>query len=112
MFVPDPFAGEPGARLYRTGDRVRFFSDGNLEFLGRIDRQVKIRGLRIELDEIETVLCRQPGVRAAAADLREDGTGAPRLIAWVAADYDAQRRRLADLEARGITRRSDAKAPA
>jgi acyl-CoA synthetase (AMP-forming)/AMP-acid ligase II/acyl carrier protein len=65
-FVPDPFAASPGERLYRTGDLVRYQSDGTVEFLGRIDQQVKIRGLRIELGEIEAALLRLPVVREAA----------------------------------------------
>ncbi|WP_186001770.1 non-ribosomal peptide synthetase [Corallococcus sp. Z5C101001] len=64
-FIADPWRGEPGARMYRTGDRARYRPDGNLEFLGRLDQQVKIRGFRIELGELETVLSQHAGVRAA-----------------------------------------------
>ncbi|MFP5285192.1 MAG: amino acid adenylation domain-containing protein, partial [Thermoanaerobaculia bacterium] len=77
-FVPDPFAG---GRMYRTGDLVRWRPDGNLEFLGRIDFQVKVRGFRIELGEIEAALAAHPSVRQAVAGLRGD-----RLVAWVVAE--------------------------
>jgi len=68
-FIPDPFSATPGARLYKTGDRVRYLPDGNIEFLGRIDNQVKIRGYRVELGEIEAVLAEHPEVRQAAVHL-------------------------------------------
>ena len=82
-FIEDPFSADAGARLYRTGDRARWRADGMLEYLGRLDAQVKIRGLRIELGEIETVLGRHPSVREAAVLVREDPAG-KRLVAYVA----------------------------
>ena len=84
-FVPDPFSGVPGARLYRTGDRVRVRADGALEFLGRADGQVKLRGYRIELGEVEAALTQCPGVQQAVAQVQPDATGTPRLIAYVVA---------------------------
>ncbi|HKY31335.1 MAG TPA: amino acid adenylation domain-containing protein, partial [Candidatus Polarisedimenticolia bacterium] len=82
-FLPDPFAGDPGARMYRTGDRVRRLRDGRLEFLGRGDEQVKVRGHRVEPAEIEAVLAGCPGVAAAAVAARREEDGQARLIACV-----------------------------
>lgn len=80
-FIPDPFGPEPGGRLYRTGDRARYWTDGSMEFLGRADNQVKLRGFRIEPAEIEGALGAVPGVAAAVAVVR--GTGDyVRLIAY------------------------------
>jgi amino acid adenylation domain-containing protein len=82
-FVPDPFGDEPGARLYRTGDRARHLEDGRLELLGRMDDQVKIRGFRVEPGEIETRLRERPEIRDALALIREDVPGDTRLVAYV-----------------------------
>ena len=82
-FVPDPFSSEPGARLYRTGDRTRYLPDGSIDFLGRFDHQVKLRGNRIELGEIEAALGGNPAVGEAAVLVREDASGSPRLVAYV-----------------------------
>jgi hypothetical protein len=87
-FVPDPF-GEPGARLYRTGDLVRRLPGGDLEFLGRIDQQVKVRGFRIELAEIEAALAAHPGVTAAAV-LVQDTAGDRRLVAYATTRADQE----------------------
>ncbi len=81
-FLPDPFSTEPGARLYRTGDQARHRAEGELEFLGRGDSQVKVRGFRIELGEIEAALAKHPAVRDCIVDARDDGTGQKRLLAW------------------------------
>jgi amino acid adenylation domain-containing protein len=82
-FLPDPF--RPGERVYRTGDRVRFLADGNLEFLGRTDHQVKVRGFRIELGEVEAALLAQEGVREAVVVVRAEA-GDPRLVAYAAGE--------------------------
>ncbi|HEX4620022.1 MAG TPA: non-ribosomal peptide synthetase, partial [Myxococcaceae bacterium] len=81
-FLPDPF-GEPGGRLYRTGDLVRLREDGAYEFLGRIDQQVKVRGFRVELEEIEAVLNQHAGIVESVVVLREDRPGEKRLVAYL-----------------------------
>ncbi|HVN79292.1 MAG TPA: AMP-binding protein, partial [Terriglobia bacterium] len=82
-FIPDPFDAEEGARLYKTGDLVRYRRDAAIEFLGRMDHQVKIRGFRIELDEIEAVLGQYPEVGEAAVVMREDAPGEKMLVAYI-----------------------------
>ncbi len=91
-YIPDPFSGQPGARMYRSGDLVRWLRDGSLDILGRLDHQVKVRGFRVELGEIEAALAALPGVQQAIVLVREDGVredSAPRrsagrrLVAYV-----------------------------
>ena len=89
-FVPDPFSAVPGARLYRTGDQARRRPDGRIDFLGRIDDQVKVRGVRVEPGEVEAALRALPAVRDAAVAALDDGRGGMRLVAYVVpADGDA-----------------------
>jgi amino acid adenylation domain-containing protein/non-ribosomal peptide synthase protein (TIGR01720 family) len=88
-FVADPFASGAEARLYRSGDLARNLPNGDLEYLGRIDHQVKVRGFRIELGEIESVLAQHPAVREAVVIVREDRPGDRRLVAYYVADPEA-----------------------
>jgi amino acid adenylation domain-containing protein len=82
-FIPHPFSAQPGARLYKTGDLARYLPDGNIEFLNRMDHQVKVRGFRIELGEIETVLGQYPALRETVVLAREDEPGDKRLVAYM-----------------------------
>ncbi len=108
VFRPDPLTGEPGGRLYRTGDLARRRADGTLEYLSRLDHQVKVRGFRIELGEIEAILVSLAGVREAAVVAREDRPGDRRLVAYVAGEVEADglrhglRERLPDYMVPGI----------
>jgi amino acid adenylation domain-containing protein len=90
-FVPDPFMNNPGARLYRTGDRARWLPDGQIEYIGRVDNLIKIQGYRIEPNEIISVLDRHPAILASAVVARWDGMENPRLVAYIVLD-GAQRR--------------------
>ncbi|ASC71036.1 Non-ribosomal peptide synthetase [Halomicronema hongdechloris C2206] len=83
QFVPNPFSPTPGARLYKTGDLVKYRRDGSLEYLGRLDHQVKLRGFRIELGEIETVLLRHPAISQAVVVAHQNASGEPQLVGYV-----------------------------
>ncbi|HKR15459.1 MAG TPA: amino acid adenylation domain-containing protein [Pyrinomonadaceae bacterium] len=87
-FIPDPFSRVPGSRLYKTGDLVRYLTDGSLEFAGRMDHQVKIRGFRIELGEIEAQLSRHPAIKETVVTAREDRPGEKRLVAYVVGSHE------------------------
>jgi len=87
-FIPNVFKPEAGSKLYKTGDKARYLHDGNIEFLGRVDRQVKVRGFRIELDEIENTLDQHPSIRNCAVLAREDEAGDTKLVAFIAPAVD------------------------
>lgn len=82
-FIPNPYSAEPGVRLYKTGDLVRYLPTGDIEFLGRLDQQVKVRGFRIELGEVEAALRKHPHVQEALVLAREDVTGGKSLVGYV-----------------------------
>ncbi|NLE87560.1 MAG: amino acid adenylation domain-containing protein [Myxococcales bacterium] len=102
-FVPDTFSGDPSARIYKTGDIVRFLPDGNLEYLRRNDNQIKLRGYRIELGEVEAAIARTPSVRQAVAVIREVRPGDSRLIGYVVPEPGTS---LTDAEIRAHMRES------
>jgi len=86
-FIPKSFGSDPAARLYRTGDRVRYLQEGEIEFLGRLDNQIKIRGFRIELGEIEAALLEYPEIRYAVVLAPEGNSGDRRLVAYIVPDH-------------------------
>ena len=88
-FLADPFSGQSGARLYKTGDLARYRDDGVLEYLGRVDNQVKVRGYRIELGEIEATLASEPRVKSCAVLVREDTPGNKQLVGYVVTRGDS-----------------------
>jgi len=96
-FIPDPFSDDPNARLYKTGDLVRYLPDGNLEFVGRIDHQVKIRGFRIELGEIEAILNEESSVQQAVVIVREDDHGNKHLVAYIVSSLMPERFSVQDI---------------
>jgi len=98
-FIPDPFSDRPGARLYKTGDLVRYLPTGVLEFLGRIDFQVKVRGLRIELGEIEANLLQHPSLREAIVTVQVALSGAQQLVAYGVLEAGAETLTLAEIKA-------------
>jgi amino acid adenylation domain-containing protein len=111
-FVPHPYSCEPGARLYRTGDQVRWLDDGTLEFLGRLDEQVKLRGFRIELGEIEMVLQQHPLVQECVVLMREDVSHNKSLVAYVAGTEGLTSLSIKDLQTFLRTRVPDYMIPA
>jgi amino acid adenylation domain-containing protein len=98
QFVPDPFSETPGERLYRTGDVTRYLPDGNIEFSGRVDHQMKLHGFRIEPAEIEAVVGQHPGVRESAVVTQKDTTGEKRLVAYVVPNSGIQGFRGSDVQ--------------
>jgi len=86
-FLPHPFSHDPNRRVYKTGDIARYRDNGDLEYFGRADQQVKLRGFRIELGEIEAILAAHPEIQQAVAEIRGDGAGDKRLIAWYVSSH-------------------------
>src|SRR5262249_15062648 len=84
-FIPNPFNAQPGARLYKTGDLARYLPDGNIDFIGRLDHQVKVRGYRIELGEVEAALRQHPSIAEAVVEARGEVSGERRLVAYLVA---------------------------
>jgi amino acid adenylation domain-containing protein len=101
-FVPDPFGGEPGARLYRTGDLARYLPDGDIEFLGRVDDQVKYHGFRVELNEIRLALNQVPQVRDSVVTLARDAQGRDVLVAYYVSRHEIEVPQLRDALRRSI----------
>jgi amino acid adenylation domain-containing protein len=99
QFIPDPFSQLPGARMYRTGDLVRYHEDGNVEFAGRLDYQVKVRGFRIELADIEAALNQHEAVREAVVSVHQDTSEDKRLVAYVVAEDEMQTPNVTQLRA-------------
>lgn len=112
-FVPDPFSPLPGARLYRTGDRVRWLSEGCLAYLGRLDQQIKLRGYRVEPGEIEAALAHLSNVRETAVKLWQETAGGPQIVAYVALNDEGQgERALVDMRSTLSLRLPDYMLPA
>ncbi|HET6231554.1 MAG TPA: amino acid adenylation domain-containing protein [Longimicrobiaceae bacterium] len=111
-FLPDPYAYEPGGRMYRTGDRVRWRADGTLEFAGRIDEQVKLRGFRIEPGEVESVLRAHPAVADAVVVPRESAAGDLRLVGYVVPADEGKAPGTAELRAHALERLPEYMVPA
>jgi amino acid adenylation domain-containing protein len=111
-FVADPFINTPGARMYRTGDRARWLTDGQIEYLGRVDDQIKIRGYRIEPNEIIAVLDTHPAVQASAVIARQDGMDSQTLVAYIVVTNPQHRPTVTELRDLLLSRVPDYMIPA
>jgi amino acid adenylation domain-containing protein len=111
-FVADPFINRPGARMYRTGDRARWLTDGQIEYLGRVDDQIKIRGYRIEPNEIIAVLNTHPAVQASAVITRQDGMDSESLVAYIVVTNPQPRPTVTELRDLLLSRLPDYMIPA